>query len=140
MRLNNIKKNVDISFGLAKEKSILPIIKTRFGDDITKHPDKYSLYDFSNNNTLIELKSRNIRHNQYPTALIGANKIDFFYKQIKENNKKVILLYSYTDGIFYVEYTGNEDWKNDRICRYGRGVAEPSVVYHIPYTSLTKIE
>lgn len=139
MSIYNIKKNDDLSFGFSKEKSILPIIKNKFGNDIEPHPDKFSLYDFSDNDTLIELKSRHIRHNQYPTALIGKNKLDYFKTEIK-NGMKVYLVYCYTDGIFFVEYTGQNKWESNSFCRKGRGKIEKSLVYHIPYQELNKIE
>jgi len=132
------RKNADIHFGTNKEKSLLATIQSQFGSTITQSRHRYCIYDFSNDDTVIELKSRHVRHNQYPTALIGENKIKCFRKKVADGIK-VYLLFNYTDGLFYVKYTGKEIWECKTLNRQGRGKDEISNVYHIPYQCLTKI-
>lgn len=132
------KKNADIRFGTDKEKSLLATIQSKFGRNITQSRHKYCLYDFSDDDTVIELKSRHMTHNHYPTAIIGANKLKCFRKKV-DAGKKVYLLFNYTDGLFYVEYTGKDIWECKSINRRDRGIDEISNVYHIPYKCLTKI-
>ena len=67
-----------------------------------RHQDAYSIFDFTDdtNTTYVELKSRRIRHDAYPTALVGTNKVD----ACDDPNKNYWFAYSYTDGLYIIKY------------------------------------
>jgi hypothetical protein len=48
----------------------------------------------------VELKSRRIRHDTYPTAIIGLNKTEF----ARKSGVECYFVWLYTDGLFYCKY------------------------------------
>jgi hypothetical protein len=88
----------------------------------------------------VELKTRRIRHNEYPTALIGKNKIDF----CSDPTKSYYFVYSYKDGLFAIKY--NKDlFDTFETSAYKRGdrddaPAIENVVVYIPHQHLHRIE
>ena len=92
----------DLNFGYACEKSLLKNIKDRFGCDIRKIEENYSLFDYTNDkNIFIELKSRRVSKNQYPTTMVGYNKI----KMCEKNpTNTYFFVFNFTDGAYFWEY------------------------------------
>lgn len=131
------KKQADLKFGFANEEAMLHSLrKIPNCNDIVKTSDIYDAIDFESSNTFLELKSRRINHNQYPTALIGCNKI----KKIQNNGKTYnYLCWYYLDGLFYMEYDEEQFNKlkpeEQRVFRDGKW--ESSLVYKVPYQWLT---
>ena len=78
------------------------IIKDKFGNDLVKSENKYCIYDFGNDTTLIELKSRKCCKNAYKTTMIGQNKIDYLYKQNEKFNKSCFCCFNFSDGLYYI--------------------------------------
>ena len=93
---------IDYCYGRDKEiriKRILPEIYKQKFRDYSK--DQFATFDFiSEDNTIIlELKSRRCKSNQYPTTIVGLNKIDSAVKLI-EQGKTVKFLFNFTDGLY----------------------------------------
>lgn len=67
-----------------------------------RHQGAYDIFDFADdtNTTYVELKSRRIRHDAYPTALVGTNKVD----ACSDPNKDYWFAYCYTDGVYIIKY------------------------------------
>ncbi len=82
MVINKNQKNKDLRFGKLNEKKVLEILK-KHNNTIKKYKYTYSTFDFylkdENNKKIIEyeLKSRNIKFNQYPTIICGLNKFEY---------------------------------------------------------------
>jgi len=93
----DINKNIDIerAFGYNGEDEVLPIIKNFFKRNIYKTDDRYNKYDFKDDIYCYELKTRRNTYNYYPTTLISCDKI---------TNNKIICLFKFTDGLYYIEY------------------------------------
>ena len=91
----------DVAFGLSSESRNIDIIQRLVGCEIVKDKNPYSSFDFHNaDRTLFaELKSRHIRHDQYPTTLISADKIAHI-----EEGKEYYFVWSYVDGLYYLKY------------------------------------
>ena len=64
----------DIAFGLTSENEMISILNAKFNTNV-KQLEKYNVFDFETKTRLIELKSRNCRHQQYPTTMISNFKI-----------------------------------------------------------------
>lgn len=104
--------------------------------------NQYSLMDFkifNEPNRLDELKSRDIFHDDFPTALIGKEKIEQAIE--KHKTHKFQFWYLYKDGLFYYDFK-IEDIKNKKIYldwwkRTSRGKLEKKLVYYIPKELLT---
>jgi hypothetical protein len=91
----------DVILGLRMETIILPQIRTYFKrKDIKRTEDKYAIFDFYDCEYKYELKSRNNKYQQFPTTLIGCNKLA----------PKTIYLFNFTNGLYFLEY--NEELFN----------------------------
>jgi hypothetical protein len=86
----------DYDFGIQNENSILPIIEKHFNDNIKKTKGKYNRFDFEGDSYMYELKSRTNTYSKYPTTLITTKKLN--------SEKKLILLFKFTDNLYYIEY------------------------------------
>ena len=104
--------------------------------------NQFALMDFKifgEMNRLDELKSRNINHDEFETAIIGKHKIQQAIMKHKTN--KYVFWYLYQDGLFYYEFD-IEDINNNIIFldwwkRDSRGKNESKKVYYIPKELLT---
>ena len=97
----------DMMFGRKNEKIVYELLKVKFGkDNIVNTSNSYEYYDFKiyDKKYIIELKSRNIKHNQYKTTIIGYDKFLKFNK-FQKNNKdyEFIIIYKYIDGIYFIK-------------------------------------
>jgi hypothetical protein len=133
----------DREMGQKNEHATLPILSAFFKTDLKKEENKYSINDFMNEakTISIELKSRRIPHNKFPTSIIGYNKI----KYCTNPDIKYYFAWVYSDGIYYIKYDKDEFSKYriqkdfQRGFRYDVNKIEFSSVVHIPYEKLQKI-
>ena len=131
------KKQADLKFGFANEEAMIDALrKLPNCENINKTKDQFDAIDFESQDTFLELKSRRIKHNQYPTALIGCNKISKICNNGKSNN---YLCWNYLDGLYYMKYDSNQfktlTPEEQRVFRDGKW--EFSMVYKVPYQWLT---
>ena len=94
------KKYSDLVFGKLKEIEIKQILEQYFNTTL-QTSSKYNLIDFQNEDLYIELKSRRNTYSKFDTTIIGKNKIDY----AKSLNKKVIFVFNFIDGLYYIEYS-----------------------------------
>ena len=87
----------DYIYGKQQEIKILPLIEQYFDDNITQTTTQYAEYDFTSDFYNFELKSRKNNFNTYPTTMITSNKL-------KNTDKQLILLFEFTDGLYYIKY------------------------------------
>jgi len=129
--MNELYRIKQLEYGLSNENKILLIIKNVFSKNIEKSKYKYSKYDYFDKQSkyIFELKTRRITHNQYPTALLNLCKINY---------KNLIIIYEYTDGLFYIKY--DEELFNTFGSNLQRihGYTQTQDVINIPYQYLTK--
>jgi len=94
-------KTEDLNFGLKSEEKNKATLEHFFGMGLKK-TGTYDLMDYTDETQtiFIEMKSRRINHNQFPTALIGKNKVDF----CKTSKATCYFVYVYLDGMFYIKY------------------------------------
>tara|TARA_R110002072_G_scaffold209146_1_gene366715 strand:- start:1631 stop:2074 length:444 start_codon:yes stop_codon:yes gene_type:complete len=128
MEINKIQKNKDLRFGKQNEKKVLEILKKN-NNTIKKYKYKYSTFDFylrdENKKKVIEyeLKSRNIKYNQYPTIICGLNKFEYAIKRLLKGIRPIFLFY-FTDGLYYWELIDVDKQKNQysfgKICNKQR--------------------
>lgn len=128
----------DIKFGSNQEKSLLPVINSYLGLNLKKLK-RYDVFDFEDENTLVELKSRRTPKAQYPTTIVGKNKLDYAEK----SGKVVYFIFSFSDGLFYWKYDKSligDKVKFAKGGRYDRGRVEVKEYAYIPVDILTEIE
>jgi hypothetical protein len=122
----------DYAYGIDKEQSLIKELSKEFGE-LTKQSNKYSLFDFYNNECFVELKSRRCKHNTYPTTMVGNNKLNYAKKN---PSIKYIFAFNFEDGLYY----HSVDLQKDYIIQDGGGNGRAIKPYvYIPIEELTKI-
>jgi|688.fasta_scaffold12702_7 hypothetical protein len=94
--MTNIFYPTDYKFGTEQENVLLPLLQNYFSRDIKKSADRYAKHDFYDNEYNYEVKSRTNTYSKYPTTMITEDKIC--------GEKKLILLFNFTDGLYFIEY------------------------------------
>jgi hypothetical protein len=91
-------------YGEGKEKAVLPIIQEYFGKGIVRSKGgRYSKYDYTDEKSNFELKSRTNKLKQYPTTMITRNKVEG-----NDADKDLILLFNFTDCLAYIQYEAEQ--------------------------------
>ena len=130
--MTNILFPNDYKFGVIQEEIILPIIQSFFGKNINKSLDKYSKFDFFDDDCYYELKSRTNCYSKYPTTIITADKINA--------DKKTIFIFNFTDGIFYIEYNKEQfDTYEQRLFSRASISWNEKLHFYIPISDLKPI-
>jgi hypothetical protein len=83
--------------GKENETKLKQLIKDKWGCLPTIN--KYDPFDYIGPNYKVELKTRTNTIRQYPTTIVGLNKINSI-----DDNKKHIFLFQFTDCLAYIEY------------------------------------
>jgi hypothetical protein len=122
-------------FGKSKEADILPLLRAFFKRDIQQYPNQYDDFDFYDDETEYEVKSRTNTYSKYPTTMITQNKTQ------KTTSKKVILLFNFTDDLYYIEYNKSQfgKYQSRLFSRLGQSWDEKTHIF-IPITDLTKVD
>jgi hypothetical protein len=137
----------DYANGTKNEHRRIPIVNQFFNTTFERDTNLMASFDYFNKDKTIfaELKTRNIAHNRWPTALIGQAKVNWADKtKIKNTNTKFYFVWEYTDGIYYLEYD-KEEWKDFErgdFQRHARADINdyPSPVVYVPHQALKKLE
>lgn len=129
-----VNTTTDFNFGVKNEEKLLETLSKKYNN--LKLTDKYCPYDYENEGTLIELKSRRINHNQYETTMIQYKKIEYFLK----SSKKCFCYFNFLDGLYYFEINkGNVEKCSIGIGgRADRGRVESYKMLYIPIDLLVK--
>lgn len=88
----------DYIYGTQQEAKILPILQDHFGKDLIRNQERWGKYDFYNEKSIFELKSRTNRKNAYPTTLMTCNKV------VNIEDKELYFLFNFTDELAYIKY------------------------------------
>ena len=84
-RVNQGKMNEDFYKG---------IIEENIKDKLNPCKGLYNLFDFENDNFIVELKTREVERFKYPTTIIGYDKILKGLEYLKENKRVFFFLVS----------------------------------------------
>ena len=82
--INKEIQQKDLELGANGENKTQAIIEKFLSIKLTKSTDKYATFDYYNDNTFIELKTRRVKHNTYSTLMFGYNKFKKGLEHIKE--------------------------------------------------------
>ena len=130
--MTNILYPADYKFGIEQEDIVLPKLRDFFGREIKKSEDRFAKSDFFDDEYYYEMKSRTNTYNKYPTTIITCDKI--------REEKKLIFLFNFTDGLYYIEYDKEKFSKYERkmFSRANLSWNEKSHVY-ININDLTRV-
>jgi hypothetical protein len=134
-------QRADLSFGLASEEDSLETLQSFLGTTL-RRKGGYAVMDFENPDRTVfcELKSRRIRHDQHPTAIIGANKVAWAASKPGEH----WFAFCYVDGLYVIKYdtelfatfeTDENYYRGDRADCQNKAQS----IYYIPVEHLTKV-
>tara|TARA_R110002153_G_scaffold212442_1_gene365087 strand:- start:16559 stop:17026 length:468 start_codon:yes stop_codon:yes gene_type:complete len=134
-------RKLDEKMGKQNEYYVDGILEKYFNKKIYKFKNYYSVFDFyTEEGDYIELKSRRTTINNYPTQLIGANKIDKAKQLLKEKKiKHFYLVYKLNDGIYIWDYDPIVVLQTKMLGNWTRG-DKSCELYLIPNILLTKIK
>ena len=91
--------NKSICFGIANEKTMLPIIRQFFNDEtIEKTTFVRCPFDYEGSGILYELKTRRCNYRKYPDTIFPMSKFNY------QPEKEKVLIFSFTDGNYYIKY------------------------------------
>lgn len=126
--------NEDYKFGFQNQKIVFPKVKSFFNRNIKENLNQYDKYDFEDDLYNYELKTRKNTMRKYPDTMITLNKLN-------DETKKLILLFSFTDKLTYIEYD-KELFKTFRTNNFSRANEQwdEKVHIYIPIEHLNIIE
>ena len=118
--MNEIQKN-DKIFGFNSEQEIHSILEEQFGKLLRteRNPEmgKYYQFDKYNEDYFIEIKSRRINHDDYPSLFFGKNKLIKGDEMLKKCPLlRIFYLWQCNDGCYGWEHKSSEY----QICKRGR--------------------
>ena len=102
--INEDIQKADLEFGAKGEDHTKAIIEKFLCINLHTSSDKYATFDYYNDKTFIELKTRRIKHNQYKSLMFGYNKFKKGLEHIKDG-KDVYFFFNCLDGIYYWKLT-----------------------------------
>jgi hypothetical protein len=88
----------DYLYGIQQEAKILPILQNHFGNTLERNKERWGKFDFYNDKSIFELKSRTNKKNAYPTTLMTCNKV------VSIEDKELYFLFNFIDELAYIKY------------------------------------
>lgn len=96
------------AWGVKREIECLPLLKEILGDDVKHDTGIYNDFDFHTKEYNIELKTRTHNSDCFLTTFTTPIKRD----KANKSKKKVLWLFSFTDGIFYLDFQEHKETIN----------------------------
>ena len=132
----NDKKIADLSFGQDNEIRVKQRLERLFGPLETT--EKMDEFDFKNDSFIIELKSRRVTKNKYPSTMVGENKvIKGFEYQVA--GRRVFFVFDFVDCMCLWELNRDE-YHVKHGGRWDRGKAEIKSYCYIPTKYLLQVK
>lgn len=142
------QKKKDCDFGEKKEQSTLEELRDKIHPNIRKYDYAFNIMDYylkNDKNQIIceyEVKGRRVRHDYYPTAVFGMNKMNHSVRQLKKGVKQMYL-FNYIDGLFSWECndpygTQKDEWEEGTISNDRRNDKVHKAV-HIKHECLKRV-
>lgn len=105
----------DYRNGMIAEDDFLKLFNEKYPDFIKKNSNKRGFFDFviEDAKVLLELKSRNVKKDKYPTTLMPYHKINRFitFNENRSNQYIFIFLFKFLDGLYF--FTHKDDYEYD---------------------------
>jgi len=129
--MNTVK---DETYGLSKEQELYSKFKELHGDTLKKTVGQYNSFDFENDETVLELKSRRITKNRYNETMVSLSKV----KKAGYEKRNVYFYFNFTDGLYRWKYDPVEvkTFRCDKGGRCDRGRREINNYCYIPVKNL----
>ena len=140
--MNQLKLNRDLQFGLKSEELVMVKLQNRFGD--LQKLDKYNDFDFKGDKIYIELKTRRINHNKYPSLMFPKRKLDKGLELYTDEGAEILFVFRCLDGLYGWYYIADGEISDNYEIKTGgrkdRGIVEVEDMVHIKTSDLFKFE
>ena len=140
MPINKTMLKNDLMFGLKSEKWIKSILEKKYGD--LEKLDPYNKFDFKGDKIYIEVKTRRMKHDKYPTLMFSKKKLDKGLELFTDNGVNIVFLWRCYDGIFGWDFIkdGNisTNYEIQISGRKDRGTHEKEECVHVKTEDLFK--
>lgn len=125
----------DYIWGKEQENYTYPILKEYFKTNLKQYTSQYADFDFYDDESEYEQKSRRNNYNAYDETMITLNKTQ------KSTEKNIKLVFNFTDGIYWILYD-EELFKNFNRKAFSRAEIKDDEKDHIyiPIHLLTLIK
>jgi len=120
----------DYEFGKKYEVILTNYLNKTETDTYDLYPGRYNPFDLFNTTTDVELKTRKVPKDQYPTTIFNATKLDHMIK-----NKTYMFYFLFKDGLFKWPYNKDQYFIGNA-GTFARGVDENKPHCHIPIEHL----
>ena len=103
-----MSKSADIIMGNLNEQKLIEYLNSLEENQNDKYKffkNKFNSMDLFNSQYICELKSRRNCYNQYPTTMVGHNKI---VRAVSDPQQKYRFYFLFTDGLYYWDFDANE--------------------------------
>lgn len=122
----------DYKYGREKEAELYETIKNKFDINLEPSKERFALFDYNSKDTSVELKSRRVKHDQYPDTMIGINKV---YCANKYPDKTFIFCFNFVDGLYYFKHSNDYTYN----IRFGGHPEAQKTYAFIPVKDLLKV-
>lgn len=128
-------KLADLKRGFFEEGRMKSVIEKYHNTTIEKTPDNF-VFDYKNDTTYYEVKSRNCTVHKYPTTMVGKNKIDFANEM---PDKTFYFVFCFTDGDYIYKYDRSNRLFFELGGRKDRGYNEYKEYCYIPVWLMSRM-
>jgi len=90
----------DYTFGKKEEKRYFKLFKKFFSDTLQYNTDEFSSFDFEDETTAIEMKSRHIYSTEYSDVMIKTLKIE----NCENESRDCYLVFKFIDCLAYIHF------------------------------------
>ena len=124
----------EYAFGNKAEIELEKLMYDTFG--VIRNKNKYEVFDYESNETLVELKTRRCKSNSFTDTMINASKIE----EANKTNKECYFVFKFLDGVYYWRFNKDIKLRSDINGRTDRGRDEKKLFYYIPNNLLKQID
>jgi len=135
MNVEMRKYEEDYQAGCQSENECHQMIEQFVGAPLKLSGSRYSTFDYENDTTLAELKTRkDTASTSWPSALVGSNK----YTAGLASNKDVYFFFRFTDGVFAYKQDPTDTFRTLKMGNVNRDrYTRKSECHLIPISKLT---
>ena len=124
------KQKIDYEYGKKYEVILTNYLNENEIDKYDLYPGKYNPFDLFNTTTDIELKTRKVYKDKYPTTIFNATKLEHMI-----NDKTYIFYFLFKDGCWKWNFH-KEQYFIKNAGTFARGIDENKPHCHIPIEHL----
>ena len=135
----------DYTFWKENEKRVVEFLSAE-GYTVVAHEDEMAIHDLFILNAFwkkvnVELKTRRVAKDTYPTTLIWANKLWEAWNKFYKNGEEMLFFFSFTDGLYFLSpFDHVPEERVFKLQRYDRGIDNEKGWLYYSVDNLIKIE